>query len=584
METENDERSTVEVFLEYVNLLWRWTWLLVIIAVVAGVCAYYISQRQTPIYESSTLVLVSGAEGSQLDSYSSVILGQQLTSTYSLTMVTGPMVKAVSDKLGYPVSAGSITVNAISNTNLIHVTVTNTEPQRAADIANTLVNVFAAQLQSDQTSRYADSKANLETEIASINAQIDANNTTLATLLQEEKEAEAASNTNGSSANQNQSVKVTPTATGTNISSLLTQITQIQTNLAQYQQSSAYLNQSYESIRLAEAQSSSSIIQEDPAVANKSPIQPQPVRSALLSAIVGLLLGAGIIFLIEFLDDTIRDPQEITRKWGVPILGLIAHYSSAQNPIIASNQPRSPVSESYRSLRTNLQFAGVETPLHTLLVTSASPEDGKTSVVTNLATVLAQNDRNVVVIDGDLRRPRIHKVFQLSNHIGLTDYFLHTQDKLNGVIKKTNIKGLSVITSGGLPPNPSELLNSEKMFEAVHILAAQFNMVLIDTPPLLAVTDALVLSPRVDGVILVIDPNKTKRAAVRHAIEQLRQVKANLIGIVLNNIRVKRSQYYYYQRGYYYGKEYGRGSNNADLLTEVLDEKESTEPAEPQKE
>jgi Mrp family chromosome partitioning ATPase len=109
-------------------------------------------------------------------------------------------------------------------------------------------------------------------------------------------------------------------------------------------------------------------------------------------------------------------------------------------------------------------------------------------------------------------------------------------------------------------------------------------MVLIDTPPLLAVTDALVLSPRVDGVILVIDPNKTKRAAVRHAIEQLRQVKANLIGIVLNNIRVKRSQYYYYQRGYYYGKEYGRGSNNADLLTEVLDEKESTEPAEPQKE
>jgi capsular exopolysaccharide synthesis family protein len=177
-------------------------------------------------------------------------------------------------------------------------------------------------------------------------------------------------------------------------------------------------------------------------------------------------------------------------------------------------------------------------------------------VVANLATVMAQNSKEVVVVDSDLRRPRIHKIFSLSNRIGLSDYFIRPSDQMAGVMKSSKVKGLSVITSGSLPPNPSELLNTTKMVEVIKKLGTHFDIVILDTPPLLAVTDALVLAPRVDGVILVIDPVKTKRGALRHAIEQLQQVKANLLGVVLNNVRINRSQYYY-NRNYYYGKSYG---------------------------
>ena len=173
------------------------------------------------------------------------------------------------------------------------------------------------------------------------------------------------------------------------------------------------------------------------------------------------MVAAGIIFLIEFLDDTIRDPQEITRRWGIPILGMIVSYkSSSGEALVTVRHPRSPISEAFRSLRTNLQFAGVETPLHTLLVTSPSPSDGKTTIVANLASVIAQSGRNVVIVDADLRRPRIHKVFQLSNRVGLTDQFIRSQDRLDGSLKSTEVTNLHAITSGNLPPNPSELLSS----------------------------------------------------------------------------------------------------------------------------
>ena len=189
--------------------------------------------------------------------------------------------------------------------------------------------------------------------------------------------------------------------------------------------------------------------------------------------------------------------------------------------MITVSQPRAPVSESFRSLRTNLQFSSVENPLREILVTSASPSDGKTSIAANLAAVLAQGDREVLVVDSDLRRPRMHKVFQVSNRIGLSDYFIRPEDKLSGVVKRTNIPRLSVITSGSLPPNPSELLGSSKLLEVLKILEKHFDTLIMDTPPLLAVTDALVLAPRMDGVILIMNPRNTKRGALKHAIERV---------------------------------------------------------------
>jgi capsular exopolysaccharide synthesis family protein len=498
MDNQSEERSTAELFSQYASLLLRWSWLLILMALLAGGVAYLVASRQTPIYQASTLVMINGAPSSQLDTYSSLTTSQQLAGTYAKVMTTKPVLDGVAERLGLPeITPESIQVQPIQNTQLLEVTVQDTDPDRAAAIANMLVTVFSEQINADQATRYADSKKNLETQLALLDQQ---------------------------------------TLTATNALNALGNVDpnspdriQLETSLSQYRQSYASLLQSYEQIRLAEAQSTSRIIQKDPAIPQRVPIQPQPVRSGLLAAVVGLMLAAGIIFLIEFLDDTIRDPQEITRNWGIPVLGMITSYDpgKSKNSLITVNQPRSPVSEAFRSLRTNLQFASVATPLHTLLITSSSPEDGKTTIAANLGTVFAQSGRSVVVVDADLRRPRIHKMFKLSNRIGLTDQFIRPQDHLNGAVKPTDIKDLSVVTSGSLPPNPSELLGSDRMLEVLRQLSGQYNTIILDTPPVLVVTDALVLAPRVDGVVLVVKPSVTKRAALRHAIEQLQQVNAN---------------------------------------------------------
>ena len=545
MTTENEERSSLESILEYIQILWHWTWLLLLAAVIAGGVAYYITNRQQRVYQATTLVQVNAASGTSIDTYTSLYLGQQLATTYTSTMLTRPVMDAVSAKLGFAVGVGQVSVQTISNTSLIKVTVTDEDPEKAALIANTLVAVFSEQVLTDQTSRYKDLKSSLETELSNLDNQIDLTQQKLSAVI---TKMESVSSTDPS---------IEPTLDPADILAK----SQYESIISQYQQSRAYIVQTYQQLKLAEAQATSSLIQKDPAIPVYNPVQPQPLKSGMLAAVVGFMLAAGVIFLIAFLQDEIRDPEEITRKWGVPVLGLITSYKpEGGNPIITVSQPRAPVSEAYRSVRTNLQFSGVDKPLRTLLITSASPSDGKTSVVSNLSTVMAHNNKEVVVIDCDLRRPTIHKVFGLTNRLGLSDYFIRTTDRLTGVVKKTNTKGLSVITSGSLPPNPSELLNSSKMMDIINFLGTHFDTLILDTPPLLAVTDALVLAPRVDGVILVMDPTKTKRGAIRHAIEQLKRVNANLLGVVLNNIKVKRSQYYY-NRNYYYGKRYGKTAN-----------------------
>lgn len=563
MENLSEEQSTAEMISEYASLLWRWSWLLILLAALAGGSAYYLSSRQTPVYQASAMAMINVAPLSQ-DSYSSIYLAQQLGESYSKIMTTRTVLDSVAQRLGLEILPESIQVMPVQNTQLLTVTVTDTDPERAALIANTLVAVFSEQIQADQAARYADSKQNLKNQLDVLDEQIQTtsadlavlgqeiqnDNTTLAALLETDNivRTQEELDQRASLIQQTQST----------LQSRLSQQAQLQTVLQNYRTSYSILLQSYESIRLAESQSSSGVLLKDPAVPSEAPIQPQPFRSAMLAAVVGLFLGAGIVFLIEFLDDSLRDPQEITRKWGIPILGMIVNFNSNNgNELITEKQPRAPVSEAFRSLRTNLQFASIASPIHTLLVTSPSPEDGKTIVVGNLACVFAQGGRKVVVVDADLRRPRVHKVFQLQNRLGLTDQFIRPQEYLDGAVQPTEVKNLFALTSGSLPPNPSELLGSQRMVEIVQTLEAQFELVVLDAPPSLVVTDANVLANRADGVLLVICPSISKRAAIKHTIEQLAQVNANIVGVVLNGVDVKKSRYNYY-RGYYhkYGREY----------------------------
>jgi non-specific protein-tyrosine kinase len=325
MDNHLEERTTAETVSDYASLLWHWAWLLVLCALLAGGTAYWVSRHLTPIYQASTLVMVDAAPITQTVTTNTLTTSEQLVSTYSKVITTTPVLDKVAERLGLPTfpETAAIQVLPITDTQLMTVIVQDTDPTRAALLAHTLVQVFSDKIQADQAARYADSKKSIEDQLANLEQQIQTTTDALATL-----------------------------ANGTLIQA---EQDQLQLALTQYRQSYASVLQTYEQIKLAEAQSSSGIIQQEPAVPPDAPIKPRPVLNAGLAAVASLILTTGIIFLIEFLDDTIRDPQEIMRKWGVPVLGTIVRYNHDKDELITVKHPRSQVSEAFRALRTNLQ-------------------------------------------------------------------------------------------------------------------------------------------------------------------------------------------------------------------------------------
>ena len=242
---------------------------------------------------------------------------------------------------------------------------------------------------------------------------------------------------------------------------------------------------------------------------------------------------------VDTLDDTVKNPEEIRRRFNLPILATIAYHEQHNDKPIALAEPRSPIAEAFRSLRTNLTFASVDAPLRRIMITSPTPQDGKTTIAANLAVVLAQGENKVILIDADLRRPYIHHKFGLFNRFGLTNLFSDSLHGFDNVIQFNSLSNLGMITSGPLPPNPAELMTSQKMLSVLDQLNKLFDLVLIDTPPLLSVTDAAALAPAMDGVILVVKPGVTKLSALQQALEQLRAVGARMLGVVLNEVQPK---------------------------------------------
>lgn len=218
---------------------------------------------------------------------------------------------------------------------------------------------------------------------------------------------------------------------------------------------------------------------------------------------------------------------------------------NGQQRLITHTNPRSPIAEAYRQLRTNIQFSSLDNPIKSLLVTSTSPEEGKSTTLANLAITIAQTGSKVILVDCDLRRPTIHGVFGLNNSAGLTSVILDSTGK-QMPFQESGVPNLSILTSGPLPPNPSELLGSRRMGEVIEQLKTEADYVLFDSPPILAVTDAAVLATRIDGVLLVVNAGKTKRDLALKAKALLTKVNANLLGVVLNNVKFDASLHHYY--------------------------------------
>ena len=232
------------------------------------------------------------------------------------------------------------------------------------------------------------------------------------------------------------------------------------------------------------------------------------------------------------------------------LLSVLVLYKDYKDKLITTHNPFSPVSESYRILRTNLQFMTIDQSIKSLMITSANPGEGKSITAANLGVIMAQADLKTIIVDADLRRPTMHKIFQISNLEGLTDLLRSPDVEISNHLKDTGIENLQVITSGPLPPNPSEMLSSQRMIEFLQRLKEKADIIIFDSPPVLAVTDATVLSSRADGVILVAQAKRTRRDATKQVINRLDHVGANVLGCVLNQVSGKGdySHYSYYTR------------------------------------
>lgn len=494
-------------------------WALVIVALMAGgaASAYLTSRLITPSYRASG-VLVVRAAGAQL-SNAFAQSSNQVTATDAALVLQLPVRQQVIKELGLPDTPDQlrarITVSPQQTTNLIDVTVDDRNPQRAADIANKLMSDFVATFTSDNQGRVAQAGAALAAQISSLEKTLAGQQSQLA-------KAQASK---------------TDTAT-------LQQ--QIQANNALLVQ----LTTNYSSFQSQQAQVLDSIAVASPAAAPLTPSSPQKTLNTLLGALAGLLIGFGIAAFFEYVDQGLRNPDDVRERLGLPTLAVIPKF--APSSVARSDKRVEAAGEAYRRLRTNVLFAGVDGPTTSVVVVSVAAGEGKSRTAANLAAVMAAAGQNVLLVDADMRRPTQHRLFDRPLRNGLSELLLvaarGTPPALDGRFS-TTIPHLSVITAGMIPPNPSELLASKHTASVIRYLQNTFDFVVFDTPPTALVTDALTLASTATATVIVVEPGKSNARAVGAAVESLRSVGANVLGVVLNKVQDREI------RGYadYYG-------------------------------
>jgi len=524
------ERLFMEDVVELRRYFWvirRWLWLIVAWTLLGATIAFLVSSRMTPVYSGSTTLLVHQVPTTGMSDYTAVLTSERLARTYTQMLRGRPVLEVAIALLEMEETpdelAKRVRVKLIPDTQLILLSVEDTGPIKAALIANTIAKAFIAQIQALQAERYADSLARMQMQISELSALIEETQTRIDALQAQEA----------------------------------TELARLETILAGYRSTYATLQQNYEQMRLTMAQAADNIILVETAQAPEKSVRPRTLVNTVLAAVVGAMLAVGAALVLEYLDDTIKTPDDVSRTLGLNTLGAIGRLARRGEELVMVAQPLSPIAEAFRVLRTNVRFSGVDRPLRTLLVTSPGPIEEKSIVLANLAVAMAQAGLSVVAVDADLRRPRLHQLFGLEpRHEGLTRALVG--GNTNGLLQPTQVEGLVVLTSGEVPPNPVEMLGSQRMQELLAELAQQVNVVLMDGPPVLPVADAAVLAQAVDGVLLVLEAGHTRREAARHAVESLRQVGANLVGVVLNAVPTYNGSYYYYSYHETYGNRRGR--------------------------
>jgi capsular exopolysaccharide synthesis family protein len=294
----------------------------------------------------------------------------------------------------------------------------------------------------------------------------------------------------------------------------------------------------------------------------KKPIRPKKQTNILLAALIGLSLGIGLAFFFEYLDTSIKSPDEIEKELNLPFLGTVPSIKlpglgkkSTVDELVVLSHPHSNAAEAFRLIRTGIFLSTAERPPKTILITSSAPFEGKTLNAVNLALTMAQTESRTLIIDADMRKPRVNKIFGIPVNPGLTDLLTSNLDPAQ-VVQATSDPHLDVITAGKTPPNPAELLGSERMRKILATVSERYDRVIIDSPPLIAITDGVILSSITEGVILIVHAGKTGKELVYRSVKSLQDAGAKILGIVLNNLEFKDYPYSYYYPYRYYHRYY----------------------------
>jgi capsular exopolysaccharide synthesis family protein len=507
------EFGTEPTLRSYMLLVRRRKWWVAGLAVVGLGASLALSFTEAKQYTATAQVLVQSAGGpSSLDAPQQAVTPTDVQ-TELLLVTSAPVRTVVSRKLG---SASGVSAAEVAQTNVIAITAIAGNPAQAALIANTYATAFVTYQQKVALNGLTAAEAQLRTQIRSLDKQI--------------------------SGLRGVSVQT----------ALVNQQVVLKEQLAQMQVNGSVETGGVELVT--------------PAQAPTSPSAPKPVQNGLLGLVAGLVLGLAAAFLRDNLDDAVTTKDATEQLTGTPVLAMVpmvTSWKSRDKPVVVSiSKPTAPAAEAYRSLRTSLQFAQQDRELRTILVTSPAAAEGKTSTLANLGAVFAQAGQQVVLVSCDLRRPRLGKFFGLDEQAGLTTVLLGEQTLEQVIQPVPGIENLHLLASGPLPPNPAELLNGQPARQMFAALRQRFGLILIDSPPILPVTDAVVLSKEADATLLVVAAGQTRRGDLQRCAERLAQVSATVVGTVLNEVTRQNGYGQGYGNGYGYG--YGYGSYAAD--------------------
>jgi len=511
----------------------RWLPLLLLGPLVGGLAGHLVVRQVPPVYEATVTLLVGQGITSTNPGSDELNGAGQLAQTYAEAVRTRPVLAEAAAQQGLSLSIRElqerVQARRVPNTQLMRISAQSTYSSEAAALANAVASVFVAKNLEVQASRFASSRESLGRLVDSLQSDMDAR------------------------AREIDVLRAQPPSPDRD-----TELSRLQSELTQLQATHSATVRSYEDLRVTEARGMNTLAILEPAVAPDEPVRPNPRLALFLAVLGGLVVAVGTAALIEYLDDALRDRRRVTTATGLPTLGLVPRGDSG----ISLRDPGSRrITESYRLLRSNIIALSAGRGLGNLVVASPSAGEGKSITAANLAVTLAEAGQRVILVDADMHRPTQMRHFNVPNRRGLATLLVDSDQSAEALLQPTWLANLRMLPAGPTPPEPSALLSSKRLDEVLGQLSQLSDVVVFDTPPLLAQPDAVLLGTRADGVLMVVDASKSRGRQFIRGLEMLRESGAPVLGAVLNRIPKQSVEYTAYED--YYGQSPERAHTEA---------------------